>query len=88
MRILIAWVGRTLVLFLTVPAEAAEPVNIKKASVQELQGLNGVGEVRIGWIIDYRQANDGFESVAELEDVTRIGSATLADLEDRVTIGG
>lgn len=87
MRHLIACVGLCLALVLAAPTMAAEPVDLNRASAEELVSLNGVGEVLAERIIAYREANDGFESVAQLEEVRGIGSATLADLRDRVAAG-
>ncbi|MEF8980501.1 MAG: helix-hairpin-helix domain-containing protein [Thiohalorhabdus sp.] len=67
---------------------ADETVNINEASAKELKGLTGVGGVIANRIIEYRESHDGFDSVAQLEEVKGIGSATLDDIGDRVTAGG
>ncbi|HKJ70784.1 MAG TPA: helix-hairpin-helix domain-containing protein [Gammaproteobacteria bacterium] len=87
MRNLCACVGLCLALVLAAPAIAAEPVNLNQASAEELTGLNGIGDVLAQRIIDYRDANGGFESVDQLAEVKGIGAKTLAELEDRVSIG-
>jgi competence protein ComEA len=86
MRIWFACVALCLALGFVAPAVAAEPVDLNNASAEQLTGLDGVGEVLAGRIVEYREANDGFESVAQLEEVDGIGSATRADLEDQVTV--
>lgn len=88
MRVLVACVGLILALALAAPALAGETVNINEASAKELKGLTGVGNVIAERIIEYRQSHDGFDSVAQLQEVKGIGSATLDDIEDRVTAGG
>lgn len=87
MRTWFACVGLLVALFLAVPAVASGQVDINQASAEELQSLNGVGEVLAGRIIDFREANDGFDSVDQLEEVKGIGSQTLSELEDRVVAG-
>ena len=44
--------------------------------------LPGIGEVLAGRIIAYREANGPFETVEDLLEVSGIGEAKLAELED------
>jgi len=76
-----------LALFVSAPAVAAEAVDLNDASAEELAGLHGIGDVLAGRIIDYRKKHDGFDSVAQLEEVKGIGSATLKDLKGKVEVG-
>ena len=61
-------------------------VNINLANLTELQTLPGIGPVIAQNIIDFREANGGFNSIDELLNVSRIGDATLERLRDMVTI--
>jgi competence protein ComEA len=65
---------------------AAAQVNINTAGATELEELPGIGEVLAQNIIDYRTENGPFTSVDQLVDVSGIGDATLAELEDLVTV--
>mgnify|MGYP002338727329 CR=1 FL=1 len=69
-------------------ATAAGTVNINTAPAAALASeLDGVGEVRAQAIVDYRESNGGFPSVAALTNVSGIGEATLANNRDRLTVG-
>ncbi|KPV41768.1 hypothetical protein AN478_00995 [Thiohalorhabdus denitrificans] len=72
---------------LPVAGQAAEPLDINEANAEELTALNGVGEVLAERIVTYREDNDGFDSVAELEEVNGIGAKTLESLQEGVTVG-
>ena len=48
---------------------AGEPLDLNTASVEELIGLIGISEMVAESIIDYRDANGGFHSVADLLEV-------------------
>jgi len=61
-------------------------VNINFASLAELQTLPNIGPIIAQNIIDFREANDGFGSVDELINVSRIGAATLDRIRDMVTV--
>ena len=63
-------------------------VNINTATVSELQTLPNIGEVLAQRIVDYREANGPFASVAELTNVEGIGVKRLEALLDHITIGG
>ena len=68
---------------------AQEKVDINTADAERLAAaLDGVGEVRAQAIVEYRQSNGDFPSVAALTSVTGIGPATLESNRDRLTVGG
>ena len=61
-------------------------VNINLATLAELQTLPGIGPVIAQNIIDFREANGGFNTIEELLNVARIGEATLERLRDSVAV--
>jgi competence protein ComEA len=67
-------------------AFAADKINLNDASAEQLQMLDGVGPSTASAIIEYRQANDGFDSVQELKSVNGIGDKKLQSLSDDVTV--
>ena len=61
-------------------------ININLASFAELQTLTGIGEVRARNIIAFREANNGFNSIYELLEVSQIGDGIFAGIRDYVTV--
>lgn len=73
------------------PDEAAAasgdgPLSINRASVEDLQGLPGVGPVLAERIVAYRDQNGPFKQVEDLLDVSGIGEAKLASLRDLIRV--
>ena len=62
------------------------PVNINKASINELMQLPNIGEKRAIAIIEYRKTHGGFKTTSELMRVPSIGLKILKDIEDLVTL--
>jgi comEA protein len=68
-------------------AAAGGKININTATAQQLSdGLDGVGSVMAKRIVEYREKNGGFKSVAELKKVQGIGDKTFAKLKDHITV--
>jgi competence protein ComEA len=65
-------------------AAPSAPVPLNTATVDQLDGLPGVGPVLARHIIDYRSAHGGFRSVDELRQVNGIGDRRFADLRNLV----
>ena len=63
-------------------------VNINTATADELQELPGIGPTLAQRIIDYRNENGPFSNVADLLNVSGIGSGKLQDILDYITVGG
>lgn len=61
-------------------------ININTASLEELQKINGVGEVKAKSIINYREKNGGFKSIDEMKNIERIGDKTFEKMKDQITI--
>lgn len=66
--------------------ELVDHYNINTANAEQLQVLDGVGPATASAIIEYRESNRGFASVAELTSVKGIGDKTLQNLSDDVTV--
>lgn len=62
------------------------PVDLNRATLQELDTLDGVGPATAQKILDYREQHGGFGSVEELGQVTGIGEKRMAALRERVRV--
>lgn len=62
------------------------PVNINKASVEELQSISGVGAVIAQRIIDYRKTNGVFQALEDIMDVQGIGQAKYERIKSQITL--
>jgi len=70
----------------TSSSETSGMININTASASELDSLPGIGSTYAQRIIDYREANGGFSSIEEIENVKGIGPATFEKMKDQITI--
>ena len=77
-----------LLMFLSFSA-LAEPVNINKASAEEIAAsLDGVGDKKAQEIVKYRKQNGSFKSIDELGNVKGIGDKTLAKNRNNIKLKG
>ncbi len=60
------------------------PLSLNTATVEQFDGLPGVGPVLARRIVDHRTAHGGFRSVEELREVDGIGERRFADLQPLV----
>jgi competence protein ComEA len=67
-------------------AAAAGVVSLNSADLTALESIPGIGPVKAGAILQYRDEVGGFSSVEELLDVTGIGPATLESIRPYVTL--
>jgi competence protein ComEA len=63
-----------------------QPLNINTATLEQLDGLSGIGPLTAQKIIDYREELGGFGSVEELGEIPGIGEKRLASLREEVTL--
>lgn len=68
------------------PGAAGGPVDLNTATLEQLDGLPGIGPVLAQRILDWRTANGRFSSVDELGEVNGIGEVTLGELRQAVTV--
>ncbi len=65
---------------------AGSPLDLNRATAEELTALPGVGPVLAGRVVAYRDSVGGFRAVDELLAVKGIGPATLARFRDRLVV--
>ncbi|HFI0449687.1 TPA: helix-hairpin-helix domain-containing protein [Streptococcus suis] len=61
-------------------------VNLNTATEADLQTISGIGAKRASDIIAYREANGGFKSVDDLNNVSGIGDKTMESIRPYVTV--
>ena len=65
-----------------------QKIDINRAEPWLLEALPGIGEVLAQRIVDYRSQNGPFRMVEDLLNVSGIGSATLENMKDFITVSG
>lgn len=61
-------------------------VNINTATQAELETLQGIGPAKAKAIIEHREKVGPFASIDDLEKVSGIGSGTIKQLRDAITV--
>jgi len=89
-RMFIACVAVAIALMVFMPpvANAADLVNVNKASMEGLQTLPNIGEKRAKAIISYRKKNGGFKDKKDLLNVDGIGEKILAKISRKISVTG
>lgn len=67
-------------------AGAVSGVHLSTATVEQLDGVDGIGPTLAQRIIDYRDEHGGFRSLAELAQVDGIGEKRLATLREALQL--
>ena len=62
------------------------PVGINSASTDDLQSLPGIGIKLAERIVDWRNSNNGFKSIEELEEVDGIGKKKMEAIRPLVSL--
>ncbi len=63
-----------------------DKVNINTASKEELKTLSGIGDGLAEAIISYREENNGFNTIDDIKNVSRIGDKTFEKFKDKITV--
>ncbi|PKB72418.1 MAG: hypothetical protein BZY87_00265 [SAR202 cluster bacterium Io17-Chloro-G6] len=63
-------------------------IDLNLASVELLDTLPGIGPALAGAIVSYREEVRPFQSVAEVQEVPKIGAVTYQNIRDLVTVSG
>ncbi len=65
---------------------ASGPININRATLRQLDSLDGIGPVIASRIIDYRKKNGSFLTIDDLQKVSGIGAAKFAQIKSKVRV--
>ncbi|MFN2154767.1 MAG: helix-hairpin-helix domain-containing protein [Anaerolineae bacterium] len=65
---------------------AAGPININRATIEELDALPGVGPAIAGRIVSYREAYGAFATIEEIMNVQGIGPATFEEIKGMIAV--
>jgi len=68
------------------PGAAVTGIHLSTATVEQLDGVDGIGPTLAQRIIEYRDAHGGFRSLAELAQVDGIGEKRLATLRQALQL--
>lgn len=71
----------------TVPAVAADKVDINKANAEELKVLSGIGDVIAKRIVEYRTKNGPFQKPEDIMNVKGIGEKKFKAIKDMIVVG-
>ena len=66
---------------------AMTPVDLNRASAEQLQQLPGIGPALASRIVEFREKQGGFERVEDLLKVKGIGEKSFQKLRPHVTVG-
>jgi competence protein ComEA len=68
------------------PGAGVTGIHLSTATVEQLDGVDGIGPTLAQRIIEYRDAHGGFRSLAELAQVDGIGEKRLATLREALQL--
>lgn len=60
------------------------PVSLGSADAADLEGLDGIGPVTAGKILEFRDRSGGVGSIDDLDDIPGIGPATIESLSSQL----
>lgn len=66
---------------------ASAAVDINTATVEQLDGIKGVGPTKAKAIVEYRTKNGPFKSVDDLEKVKGFGKKSVDALRTEISVG-
>ena len=80
-------IGGILVLAGLIAFPALAAVNVNTATQSELEAVKGLGPAKAKAIITYREANGGFKTLDDLDNVKGFGKASVDKLKGELSVG-
>ena len=71
--------------FVRVNAEQDQLINLNTATIEELQQLPQIGQIRAEYITEYR-SRQRIEDIEQLKEVNSIGEGVVSVIEDKVKL--
>jgi competence protein ComEA len=62
------------------PGARTGPISLGSATVEQLDGIEGIGPVTAQKIIEFRDQHGGLSSINQLDEVAGIGPSTIQTL--------
>ena len=62
------------------PGAQSGPISLGSATVEQLDGIDGIGPVTAQKIIEFRDQHGGLSSIDQLDEVAGIGPSTMQTL--------
>lgn len=62
------------------------PLNLNTCSAEELMTIDGIGEVKASYILDYRDYLGGYTSVEQIKNIKGIGDSTYEKISPYLTV--
>lgn len=70
----------------TSASATSDKVKLNTATLSDLQTITGIGAKRAQDIIDYRDANGGFQALEDLKNVSGIGDKTFDKIKEELSL--
>jgi competence protein ComEA len=61
-------------------------INLNTATLEQLDGLPGIGPVLAQRILDYRAQHGSFKTIEQVKEVKGIGDALFDEIKERITV--
>ena len=67
-------------------SESKLKININTATLEDLNGISGIGESKAKSIIEYRNSNGLFRTIEDIKNVSGIGDSLFEKIKNNITV--
>ena len=68
------------------PSTVTYPLNLNTCTAEELMTIDGIGEVKASYILEYRDYLGGYTSVEQIKNIKGIGESTFEKISPYLTV--